>query len=89
MLHLPEQTSSRLHLISSSLAVCDPCRRAVPDPHQATAMIEWFGPIIQEYYAGSEGIGFTAIDSEAWLSHPGSVGRPAGTAVHIVGDDGT
>lgn len=51
-------------------------------------MIDWWGPIIHEYYAGSEGNGFCAIDTEAWLSHPGSVGRPLIGTVHICDDDG-
>ncbi|MDQ3106918.1 MAG: AMP-binding protein [Actinomycetota bacterium] len=51
-------------------------------------MIEWWGPIIYEYYAGTEGNGSTAITSEEWLAHPGSVGRPRAGNVHIVGEDG-
>ena len=41
-------------------------------------MIEWWGPILHEYYGGTEGMGTTTIDSAAWLAHPGSVGRPSG-----------
>jgi acyl-CoA synthetase (AMP-forming)/AMP-acid ligase II len=52
-------------------------------------MIEWWGPIINEYYAGSEGNGFCALDSAQWLAHPGSVGRPVVGAVHICAEDGT
>ena len=51
-------------------------------------MIDWLGPCLVEYYAGSEANGITIIDSADWLAHPGSVGRALGTAVHIVGDDG-
>jgi long-chain acyl-CoA synthetase len=51
-------------------------------------VIEWLGPIVFEYYAGSEGNGFTLIGPEEWLAHPGSVGRPLGGAVHILDDDG-
>jgi long-chain acyl-CoA synthetase len=51
-------------------------------------MIDWFGPIINEYYAGSEGNGFCAIGTEQWLSHPGSVGLPMLGKLHIVDDDG-
>src|SRR5580698_748591 len=50
-------------------------------------MIEWWGPIIHEYYAGTEDIGSTWITAADWLEHPGSVGRPL-TPVHIIGDDG-
>jgi long-chain acyl-CoA synthetase len=51
-------------------------------------MIEWFGPVIHEYYAGTEGNGFTAIDSPDWLAHPGSVGRALVGTIHIVSDEG-
>jgi len=52
------------------------------------AMIDWWGPILREYYAGSEGIGVCFIDSPNWLEKPGSVGRPAYGGVHILADDG-
>jgi acyl-CoA synthetase (AMP-forming)/AMP-acid ligase II len=51
-------------------------------------MIEWWGPVIHEYYAGTEGNGFCAIDSEQWLQHRGSVGRPLNAKVHVLDDDG-
>ncbi|MFM7872043.1 MAG: AMP-binding protein, partial [Actinomycetota bacterium] len=51
-------------------------------------MIEWFGPIIHEYYAGTEGNGFVYCNSDMWLGHEGTVGMPIGCTVHIVGDDG-
>ncbi len=53
------------------------------------AMIDWWGPIINEYYAGSEGNGFCAIDSTNWLTHPGSVGTSVRGTVHILDEDGT
>ena len=52
------------------------------------AMIEWWGPIIIEYYAGSEGIGMTLIKSEDWLAHPGSVGRAIHGTLHVCGPEG-
>ncbi len=52
-------------------------------------MIEWWGPIIAEYYAGTEGNGFCAISSEEWLTHRGSVGRNLLGPIHILDDDGT
>jgi fatty-acyl-CoA synthase len=52
-------------------------------------MIDWWGPIVDEYYASSEAIGSTLITAEDWLEHPGSVGRPMGGALHIVDEDGT
>ena len=51
-------------------------------------MIDWWGPIVDEYYASSEAHGSTLITAEEWLTHPGSVGRPLAGAVHIVGEDG-
>ncbi len=51
-------------------------------------MIEWFGPIIQEYYAGTEGNGFAYCNSEMWLAHPGTVGTPINCTVHICDDAG-
>ena len=51
-------------------------------------MIDWLGPVISEYYAGSEGNGMTVIDTPDWLSHPGSVGRSISAAVHIVDERG-
>ena len=51
-------------------------------------MIEWFGPIIHEYYAGTEGNGFVYCNSDMWLAHEGTVGMPIGCTLHIVGDDG-
>jgi len=51
-------------------------------------MIEWWGPVLHEYYAGTEGNGFTAISSDEWLTHRGSVGRALVGTVHILDDDG-
>jgi acyl-CoA synthetase (AMP-forming)/AMP-acid ligase II len=52
-------------------------------------MIEWWGPVLHEYYAGTEGNGFVYCNSEMWLAHPGTVGLPIACTIHIVGDDGT
>ncbi|MCA0239267.1 MAG: AMP-binding protein [Proteobacteria bacterium] len=51
------------------------------------AMIEWWGPIVDEYYGGSENVGVTFIGAAEWLQHPGSVGRPITGEVHIVAED--
>ncbi len=52
-------------------------------------MIAWWGPIIEEYYAGTENIGSTSITSAEWLEHKGSVGRPSyGAVIHICDDEG-
>jgi fatty-acyl-CoA synthase len=51
-------------------------------------MIDWWGPIVDEYYASSEAIGSTLITAEDWLKHPGSVGKPMMGALHIIDEDG-
>ncbi|HEY2508331.1 MAG TPA: acyl-CoA synthetase [Streptosporangiaceae bacterium] len=62
---------------------------AAPCPAEVKRqMIDWLGPKIFEYYAGSEGNGMTVIGSADWLAHPGSVGRSLAGAMHIVDDDG-
>ncbi len=85
LLSLPEQTRAR-HDISSLRYVL---HGAAPTPvHVKRAILEWFGPIVYEYYAGTEG-GGTAITPEEWLQKPGSVGKPtAGRTVEILDDEG-
>jgi long-chain acyl-CoA synthetase len=51
-------------------------------------IIDWWGPIVDEYYASSEAIGATLITAEEWLAHPGSVGRAMTGIVHIVDENG-
>ncbi len=51
-------------------------------------MIEWWGPILLEYYAGTEGNGVTATTTAEWLAHPGSVGKPLFGRIRILDDDG-
>lgn len=51
-------------------------------------MIDWWGPVIHEYYAGTEGNGFVYCNSDMWLAHPGTVGVPINCTVHIVDEDG-
>ena len=83
MLKLPDE--QRLAHDLSSLAAA--LHAAAPCPVEAKRqMIDWWGPIISEYYAGTEGNGFTFCDSEQWLAHPGSVGAPINCEVHIVDD---
>ncbi len=56
-------------------------------PALKRAMIDWWGPIIEEYYSGSEGVGLTAISSTEWLLRPGSVGRAKKGVLHILASD--
>jgi long-chain acyl-CoA synthetase len=50
-------------------------------------MIEWWGPIIHEYYGATEGLGFTACDSAEWLAHRGTVGRVLLGELHVLDED--
>jgi acyl-CoA synthetase (AMP-forming)/AMP-acid ligase II len=85
MLKLPEEVRHRYDLSSHRVAI----HAAAPCPVQVKEqMIEWWGPIIWEYYAGTEGNGFCALNSEEWLAHKGSVGKPLLGVLHIVGEDG-
>jgi long-chain acyl-CoA synthetase len=86
MLKLDPEVRDRYDLSSLQLVIhaSAPCPVAVKQE-----MIEWWGPILYEYYGGTEGLGTTSIDSHEWLSHPGSVGRAAGFRIHIVGEDGS
>ena len=62
---------------------------AAPCPAEVKrAIMDWWGPIVHEYYAGSESNGFCTIGPQEWLEHPGSVGRPLVSKVHIIGDSG-
>ena len=51
------------------------------------AIIDWWGPVLTEYYSGSEGVGLTMIDSHEWKVRPGSVGRTFKGLPHVLGDD--
>jgi len=58
-------------------------------PSVKRAVIEWWGPVVTEYYGGTEGGFLAVISAEEWLERPGSVGRPLPVVeVRIVGDDG-
>ena len=85
MLKLPDEARSR-HDISSLNTVI---HAAAPCPVDVKRrMIEWWGPVLHEYYAGTEGNGFVYCNSEQWLAHPGTVGFPVTGIVHICDDDG-
>jgi len=85
LLRLPAATRARYDLSSLRLLVHGSAPVA---PEVKRAMIEWLGPILFEFYGGTEG-GGVSIDSHDWLAHPGSVGRPrTGLAVEIRDGDG-
>ena len=85
MLKLPEEVRTKYDLSSLTgvFHAAAPC--PVPVKEQ---MIAWWGPIVNEYYAGTEGNGFCTINSEEWLAHKGSVGRGMTAQVRICNDDG-
>lgn len=80
------------------LALAEDRRAAFRAPHHRVAlhsaapcpvpvkrrMIDWWGPILEEYYSGTEGVGLTALTSREWLDKPGSVGRARKGSVHIL-----
>jgi long-chain acyl-CoA synthetase len=72
MLKLPEEVRSRYDLSSLEIAIhaAAPCPALVKED-----MIKWWGPIIHEYYGATEGLGFTACNSQEWLAHRGTVGK--------------
>ncbi len=85
MLKLPDDVRTKYDVSSLECVIHAAAPCPIPVKQQ---MIEWFGPVIKEYYAGSEGNGFVFCDSEAWLAHPGTVGSPIGCVLHIVDEDG-
>ena len=85
LLKLPPEVRERHDMSSLQVVV----HAAAPCPVDVKRqMLAWWGPIITEYYAGTENNGFCAITSAEWLSHPGSVGRATQGKLHICDDDG-
>jgi acyl-CoA synthetase (AMP-forming)/AMP-acid ligase II len=85
LLALPQELKDAYDLSRHRCAI----HAAAPCPVPVKqAMLAWWGPIIWEYYAGSEGIGTCVIDSASWQQKPGSVGRPVYGRVHILDDSG-
>lgn len=86
MLKLDEAERTKADLSSLQLAV----HAAAPCPVDVKQqMLDWWGPRIHEYYAGSEGNGFCYVGPEDWLAHPGTVGKPVMGIVHVLDEDGT
>ncbi|MDA1076496.1 MAG: AMP-binding protein, partial [Proteobacteria bacterium] len=85
MLKMSAEVRSRYDVSSLQCVI----HAAAPCPiHVKEAMIDWWGPVIFEYYAGTEGNGFVQLNSQEWMAHKGSVGRPLGCEIHICDDDG-
>jgi long-chain acyl-CoA synthetase len=72
LLALPDEVKAKYDVSSVKYIV----HGAAPCPPEVKfAMIDWFGPVLSEYYAGSEGGAGFMIDSHEWLKKPGSVGK--------------
>jgi acyl-CoA synthetase (AMP-forming)/AMP-acid ligase II len=81
MLALPEERRSRFRAPDHRAAYHAAAPISVP---LKQAMIAWWGPIIEEYYGGSESVGLCSITTEEWLRKPGSVGRSRKGKIHIL-----
>lgn len=85
MLKLPQEARDRYDVSSLEVAI----HAAAPCPVEVKQqMIDWWGPVLQEYYAATEAAGVTLISSEEWLKHPGSVGK-AGLGILRICDEAT
>jgi fatty-acyl-CoA synthase len=86
LLKLPEETRAAADLSSLRAVV----HAAAPCPVEVKRqIIDWFGPIVHEYYASTEAIGGTYVGSEEWLAHPGTVGKPLIGIPRICAPDGS
>jgi len=85
MLKLDEAVRNRYDVSSLQCAIhaAAPCPIAIKEQ-----MMDWWGPVLHEYYAGTEGNGFCYASPTDWLAHKGTVGKALGNEVHIVDDDG-
>ena len=85
MLKLDPAVRGKYDLSSHRCAI----HAAAPCPIEVKRqMIEWWGPIVEEYYSASEGVGLAAISSQEWLEHPGSVGQAKHRPFHICNEEG-
>ncbi len=86
MLQLPDTVRSAYDMSSLRCAI----HAAAPCPIEVKErMIEWWGPVLSEYYSNTEGNCMTMVDSPTWLAHPGTVGQPILGVLHICDDAGT
>jgi long-chain acyl-CoA synthetase len=86
LLELPEEVRARYDVSSLKVVVhaAAPC-----PPHVKRRMIDWLGPVVREYYGGTETGIVVTCDSHEWLSHEGTVGKPLpGADIRVLGEDG-
>ncbi len=79
----PIRAAADLSSLKSVVHAAAPCPVAVKE-----RMIKWLGPVVHEYYAGTEGNGFVYCNSEMWMTHKGTVGRPINCEIHICDESG-
>ena len=85
MLKLPEEVRRKYDLSTLKCAI----HAAAPCPVPVKqAMIDWWGPVIYEYYAGTEGNGFTFVTSQEWLAKPGTVGKALTGIIRVCDENG-
>jgi len=85
MLKLPDSARLKYDVSSMKSAI----HAAAPCPIEVKRkMIEWWGPVLHEYYAGTEGNGMCYVNSTDWLAHPGTVGKSILSPLHICDDQG-
>ena len=86
LLKLPDAVRSSFDLGSLRTVL----HGAAPCPAEVKRqMIEWWGPVLEEYYGGTEGIGSTVVSSREWLERPGTVGRASRGTIHITDESGS
>ena len=85
MLKLPEEVRAKYDVSSMRSAVHAAAPCPVPVKEQ---MLAWWGPVIHEYYAGSEGNGFCYVGPHDWLTHKGTVGRAVMGELKICDEEG-
>jgi fatty-acyl-CoA synthase len=85
MLKLSDQERARYDLSTQRVAI----HAAAPCPPEVKrAMLDWWGPVLHEYYASTEGAGITLVSPAEWMERPGTVGRAAIGVVRVCGEDG-
>jgi len=84
MLKLPDDARARYDLSSLEIAIhaAAPCPPTIKEQ-----MIDWWGPIIHEYYGATEGLGFATCDSAQWLAHRGTVGKVVIGELHVLDEE--
>ena len=85
MLKLPEDIRAKADVSTLEIAAhsAAPCPAKIKEQ-----MIDWWGPIIFEYYGATEGLGFAALDSHEWLANRGSVGKILAGELHVLDENG-